>query len=71
MLHISLHLHARLFSPPGSRMGSSRTTEMWNNLSQSRPFLLESSPPGAARGWREALWLFSDAGGKLVSLCRF
>lgn len=43
MLHISPHLHPRLLSPPGSRLGSSRTAEMWNNLSQSRPLLLESS----------------------------
>lgn len=43
MAHISLHLHPHLLSPLGGRISSRRTAEMWNNLSQSHPFLLESS----------------------------
>lgn len=41
MAHISLHLHLPLLSPPGSQNGSSRNAEIWNNISQSHPFLLE------------------------------
>lgn len=82
MAHISLHLHPRLLSPLGSRISSSRTAEMWNNLSQSRPFLLESLfslfvlfslslSSRAAHGWRKALRLLSSVRGNFFSHCRF
>lgn len=75
MAHISLHLHPSLLSPPGSQNGSSRNAEMRNDLSQSRPFLLNvPSPSGSphltfegrtAHGWRSG---FSGCSGMSVGI---